>query len=561
MNKPQATIQANLGTSELAVLIKNHGFIPLWDRSEPNDKATQESWINRSQIIVNELCAELGVQTRIPKKGELPFEFIKLTERLFHVYEQEPKKWKNRLYPSRLIGIIEKAREKFDIANVDVFVTKQNPIHESDSFFLFKILQKWFEEEQEIRLQSKPIPDTINLRKDVDDLSDYYYKQIQALDPTQVILISRKGGTGAMINALNQQVALSSIDRKIILIDPELVVDKVLSGEPSPCKLTSYWKYIRIQKYEAIGQLLERWDFDGAKVILEEWKRYLDELISLNVIDREISKSKSLLDKNLKILDLTCAYFNLDSSGTISGKVNKKRANLGIFNYFQYTDYARLLNLHAQCSIYWKINQVANFLFRLASFYEEVLHYLIENLDGIKYFDKENHLNDWYLKPNLKKQKEQLWLKFKELETKIYPDSKIADWDDNYKKLKLSGRYSKRNFLEALVNLTGKPKKIEIWQEINDNFNKLDYWISLRNKVTHSAEGASKAGMVNLFQKDRSSKDEKALIACKRDEILPVINSIKQKVQELVKDNSKFDSNYFIYDEVRKQVIEDLMNN
>lgn len=565
MNKPKATIQVNLGTSDLAVKIEDRGFIPLWDRSEPNDEATQESWRNRSQIIVEQLCCELDVETRIPKGRQLPFEFIKLTQKIADVYKDKDKseKWQDRLYPSRLLGIIKKAQEKFEISEVTVFVTRQEPIHESDSYFLFEILEKWVKEKTGITITPAFIPSNIDLRKDVDELSDYYYKQIQAIDTQKVILISRKGGTPAMINALNQQIALSSIDRKIILIDPQLDVDRVLAGEPSPCQLASYWKYIRNQKYEAVQQLLERWDFDGARVILERWQKYLGELIDLGVVDRELKKNKSFIDKNTKILDLTCAYLNLDSAGTLSGKkINPKRKDYGIFNNFEYEDSDRLLNLYAQCQIFWDINQVANFLFRLASFGEEVLHYLITNLDGIKYFDKEHNPNDWLLKPRLRDRNEQLWLEFQRLEIENNSFTKIAEWRDNHKKFRLPGRFSKRNFLEALINVRGKSEEIKTWKDLSDNFQSLDYWISLRNKVTHSAEGASKAGMAQMLQKDRNpeSQDEKALNACKRDDILPTIEKMKEQTQRLSKQRYQFDSDFFIYDEVRTQVIEDLIN-
>jgi hypothetical protein len=582
MNKPQATIQANLGTSDLAVLIENHGFLPLWYRSEPSENETQESWVNRSQIIVNKLCSELEVETREAQGRKIPFEFIKLTEKLFHAYKQEPDKWKNRLYPSRLLGIIEKAQEKFDISQINVFVTKQEPLFESDSLFLFEILHKWFKEEKAIELKPKFIPGTIDLSKDADSLSDYYYKQIQDIASTEIILISRKGGTPAMINALSQQIALSSIDRKIILIDPEFVVDKVLSGEPSPCKLTSYWKYIRIQKYETVQQLLERWDFDGAKVILKKWQEYIKDLIDLGVIDKEIQNNNSFLLKNFKVLDLTCAYFNLDSSGSSSYKI-KKNEDLGIFSDFEYKDSDRLPNLYAQCLIFGEINQVANFLFRLACFGEEVLHYLIENLDSAKYFDKKKHPDNWVLRYNLKNIQHDLWLNFRELEEKTNFTKTFENWLKECNTYKLSSRYSQRNFLEALIKYKGDKKKINLWNEICDDLEKIDYWVDLRNRLTHSAEGVSKEGMSKIFQKDLrdfekakadADKKEKQVDynnypsinknvswACKRDEILNLMRNIKQNAEKLGNYNSRFDSDYFIYDEVRKQVIEDLMSN
>jgi hypothetical protein len=563
MNQPQAVIQVNLGTSDLAVLIKNYGFIPLWDRDEINDKAKQEIWKNRSLIIVDKLCPELNVQIYEKKGNQRPFKFIELTEKLFQAYEKEPEKWGDRIYPSRLLGVIEKAKETFEVSEINVFVSKQEPLHESDCWFLFKILQKWFKEKKDLELKAKFIPEDINLSLGFDRLSEYYYKEIKNVDTTKIILISHKGGTPNMTNALKQQIALSSIERKIILIDPELVVENVLDGKPSPCKLTSYWKYIRIQKYEAVEQLLNRWDFDGAIQILKDWQNYLNFLLEHKVIDENLEQSSELIRLVLQKLEIARNFFNLDNSWKLDFEILPDD-DLGSLQKLK-SDYNKVLNLYTQCLIFWELNQVANFSFRMSSFCEEILHELFQEL-GKKYFNKKDYPHNWFITKSEVESK--LWQLFEDLEASSNQNTQSTN--KNLKKksgYKLLGRFSKRNFVEALIQFRDRNKEKTSWQKIANSLKKLDYWIDLRNRLTHSAKGFSKNSMADLLEKDRDrynqkDKDEMVIRACKPNEILNELTNIMQNMGELLNQSYSpyigLKEPHYIYSEAKQWVLKKL---
>jgi hypothetical protein len=513
--------------------------------------------------------AELNVQMREPRGTQLPFEFVDLTENLWQAYQDEPEKWRERLYPSRLLGVVEKAQAQFDVKDIKVFVTKQEPIHESDSFYLFNILKQWFEDCEDIRLTSELIPATINPSRDADELANYYYKQIQAIDRQDILLISRKGGTPAMSNTLNQQVILSSIERKIILIDPQLAVDRILSGQVSNCELTSYWKYIRVQKYEAVKQLLERWDFDGAIEILKDWQKYLKFLIEQEVIDRDIENSSELIRLVLQRLDIGRTYFNLDSDldRSLSYRI-ASGDDLGNIKEIK-DQYSKVLNLYTQCIILWDLNQVANFSFRMSSLCEEILHDSLDNLGAAKYFNKQQYPHDWYI---TKSQVEStLWNTFYQLEIQANPHTQLNYWKWNEKpSYKLPGRFSKRNFLSALIEFRGNSTEQTAWQAIENHLIQLDYWIDLRNSLTHSAQGFSKKSMAdslahdrNLYQRgDRDRTAERANSACKRDDILPTLTSMMTQMSVLLgRDVSPYiglQEPYYIYSDIKQWVLDKL---
>jgi len=85
-------------------------------------------------------------------------------------------------------------------------------------------------------------------------------KLLAVYEKDEAILVSIKGGTPQMQTALRLQAVASTISKQLF-IDPQLSVKNILHGQPSPCQLTAYWKYMRNQNYKTVETLLERWDF------------------------------------------------------------------------------------------------------------------------------------------------------------------------------------------------------------------------------------------------------------------------------------------------------------
>ena len=128
---------------------------------------------------------------------------------------------------------------------------------------------------------------------------------------------------------------------------------------------------------------MKNWDFNGARTILEDWQQYVNQINSLisenntDKIDTDINDRK--IKNIITLIDVTIGYFNLDSSGTSRYKKNNrsKSDEIQLFLDKINQNYDKLLNLYTQCRIFWEIDQVANFLGRMSTFCEEVLHYLI----------------------------------------------------------------------------------------------------------------------------------------------------------------------------------------
>ncbi|MBL1208385.1 hypothetical protein [Geminocystis sp. GBBB08] len=572
LQKDKAVLVANIGTSDLEIYLKDekqdYGYIPLWDRNQPNNAEDQhelteqeiKNWNQRASLIKDILCRELDVSTR-EGKG-LPFEFVELTQKIKEVYNQNKETWEKRIFASRLLGIVQEVQNSFALEKILIFVSKQNPIFESDTLHLFDILQKWFQDKYQIQLIPKYIDQDINLSRDQDALFEYYYKVFKSFSLDYTILLSLKGGTPAMQTALRTQSITISVERPIILVDTELYIKRVFSGQPSPAYFTSYCNYIKTQKYESVRQLLARWDFDGAMTILEDWKKYINNLIRQNIVDQDIKNNKSFLESIIKVLDITVGYFNLDSSGQSRFKI-KPQDDLGVLNNIKH-DYDCILNLYTQCRIYWEINQVANFLARMTSFCEEILHFLIKKLDGEKFFDKQQYPDDWYLdKRKFTNNSSQLWQYFSQLERET--SRTFNNWNFDLKpKYKLSGRFSKWNFVSALIRYRNYDEEKTSWGKITDSLNKLDYWIDQRNKLIHSAEGVSKANMSKLLENDREQQDENALNACKRDEILSKMTTITIEMRKILKlpetNYIALDQSYYIYSDVKEWIINKLRN-
>ena len=269
-----AILIANIGTSDLAVKIEEY-FIPVgFDRSEPNinidDPALtddQKDMWNEQKLrhffVTDSLCQELDVKVNLDNPRN-PFSFLELTEKLLNAYEKDEEKWHSRIRPGRISGVIKTAVEKFKVKDIYIFVTRQEPLHPQDSIYLFQILQKWFKKQDNIHLIPEIIPTDIPA-VDLDKLLNYYYSVfVKYISSDRELLISLKGGTPQMKTAISMQAFASSINKQIF-IDPILSPAKILAGEPSECELTSYWRYMRNQKYQDVKVLLEkRWDFDGA---------------------------------------------------------------------------------------------------------------------------------------------------------------------------------------------------------------------------------------------------------------------------------------------------------
>ncbi|MGB3401196.1 MAG: hypothetical protein WBA77_00735 [Microcoleaceae cyanobacterium] len=509
------TLIANIGTSDLAVKI-DHYYIPIgFDRSEPNidqsdlnedEKAIWEQELRQS-YITEILCPELNVSVRENRKtSKKIFSFLELTEKLFQAYEQDELTWHSRLRPGRIWGVIQTAQQQFNVQEINLFVTQQQPPHPSDSIYVFKILQKWFLKEHNLRLIEQQIPPETPAN-DADQLLNFYYNFfIHQVKEDQPLLVSTKGGTIQMKTALTMQSIASAVTQKLF-IDPKLSIKKLLAGEPSQCQYTSYWRYMRSQKYRDIQILLERWDFEGASQLLTQWKKSLS-FLQKYIDDSDLTRNHHLIQQVISALTVGNYCFNLDWK-TIKN-TPKLTHNISQRIVKEATQNDQLLNIYTQCRIYEELNQMTSFLTYISSFYEGVLE-------------------------------------------------KIADQIG--KRQEFRGLSSRRKKLDFINQQVERYKKVDSndWLAVKQSLKSLDYWCSQRNKLIHGAEGISQAMMKKLYDSPERDKN-----ACSPNKIIEVMTQILESNLSLIKpEYRKFvgkNAQYYIYSGIKEWSMNQLMN-
>ncbi|MEO1257051.1 MAG: hypothetical protein AAFY41_19530, partial [Bacteroidota bacterium] len=239
----------------------------------------------------------------------------------------------------------------------------------SDTIHAFDVMKLWLETENpdwftdtkpKLTLNKSPI--TFKAIEE-DRLFDYYQTLFQNFDSEKVLYVSVKGGTPQMQTALKIQ-AIASNTKAQIFLSPQPKALRILAGEPSDCIPTAYWRYQQGQIYRSIHLLLQRWDFDGASVLLKEWKSTLIALIKNGVMDDQhiLKSQQEKVEKVLLWLELAVAHFNLDKD-----KVTALAA--GDTQLMSLADQlSKPENLYAQCKIYYELRRISHLLSHLGSF-------------------------------------------------------------------------------------------------------------------------------------------------------------------------------------------------
>ncbi|MEG4022486.1 hypothetical protein [Microcoleus sp. S13C4] len=536
-----AILIANIGTSDLTVKIDDY-YIPVgFDRNEPNidesglteDEKTVWDAQLRQSYIISELCPELGVTVTENRNGQKSFSFRELTQKLLAAYENDATgKWHDRIRPGRIWGVLQTATQdpNFQVKKAYIFVTDQPEFildpksgqekfnflgYPSDSIHLFSILKKWFQQEMpDLELIDKIIPKPIPA-VDRDELLNYYYQFFfQHIRSEQTILIAIKGGTPQMQLALTMQAIASSVTNQLF-INPQLSVKNILNGKASECDFASYWRYMRSQKYQDVKIILEsRWDFRGAISILDKWLATL-KFLKPYINDPKLSASNELLSRIVKTLEVGDYCLNLDiqtakiflkDNPQLASKLSKKLVK-------QVSNYDSLLNLYSQCCIYYNLDQIANFLSRMSSFYEGVLEETAKKLEI--YRDFPNRTN----------------------------------------------RFEKRSFIGGKVQYRNKISEIEAWEEILLLLKSFDYWCDRRNELIHHGKGMSKERMKSLYPQAKAENSD----SCPPDRIIEHMAKILTSNLGIVKPEYlhqfvRTSTHHYIYSEVKDWAIAQLLH-
>ncbi|TVQ42976.1 MAG: hypothetical protein EA365_13675 [Gloeocapsa sp. DLM2.Bin57] len=577
-----AILIANIGTSDLAVK-RPEGFLPIgFDRNERcidyNDLTDQEKtfWSNREQNIL-ELCSKTKLNSIIEKNGKKLLSFRILTHRILEIYQQEDKveALSELISPVRILGVIQKAYHEFDVRKAYLFVTNQEPEQEQDTIYLFAILKIWLNRDlPDLELIKVELPKSFQ-PIDQDALLNYYYNFFLDLQTTitadEVILVNTKGGTPQMQNALKlQSVAIGK--QKLLFIDPILSIKQIIAGQPPQCNLTSYWQYLRQQKYQTVQQLLKRWDFDGAIDILDSWQKVLSFLQSHQVIDVEkVSKSNELVKAVISVLNTGRSLLDCDVEAGRKSLNQLPEAYINqvtkIQEFISPEKYDNIFNLYTQIMIYCELNKVGNILTVLASFYDVVLTELIKLSGGNKYLNNYDKLKLEFLKQDLGED--------------FYQQNLNVINQLNSRKILDS--YSKKQFIGLLVKYRQENKNLQDldnWEQeliplpegtlprrdqqvkgLKGLLRTLDYWMDQRNQLIHEGRGFAIDSISELNQ-IRSNT------GCAYESIPEVLQIIMNhpllKLKNYYKKQFINTKQYYIYSEVRDwaitHLLEDLKN-
>ncbi|GAB4290286.1 MAG: hypothetical protein Fur0025_25030 [Oscillatoriaceae cyanobacterium] len=541
---------ANIGTSDLAVKLDIDGhpyYLPIDFLAEPNlpqkvaelSPELQAIWNSQSQHLQSLLYPELGLASTKQRSRDI-------TQLLLKNYEH----WQSRLSFVRIFGVINQAKA-LDATKAYIFVTDQKGEkmpngHDKDTIFLYQLLERWLQDKNlGLTLVAKTVPGDKNAN-DLESMLDFYETALADIRQTDdqddcLFLVSIKGGTPAMGTALQLQ-AMDAGFKKIVFLDPQLSLPLVLAGKPSGCKLTMYWGQLHAQKYRTLHLLLDRWDFDGAITVIKDWQKTIS-VLPPEVASNQISELSERQTTAIHALQLASCLFNFDRLG--AQNILSQHQDISSLSYLE-TDYESWLNLLSHCQIYWNLEQMANFLWCLSSFWEDVLNYLIEKLNGSRYFF--GNLDDWQLD---KSQLEpELW--------KFLPkkDSKLNNWDfaqDGYYSLRMK-RITKRYLVRGMVdqqNPNSAAGKI-----LDDCLKALNYWVDKRNDLIHRVKGASKQTMREMLATDRAAKNGEAKIACDVDNLVVTMKTLSKAVFDLLElpphptVSPEDDSPAYIYSEI-----------
>ncbi len=549
-----AILIANIGTSDLAVQIQDFEYyIPVNLAEEPNeiseDLTEDEKFIweknIREDFIANVLCKELDVEVKPKGQGRPLYSFRELTEKLLAAYQQNPETWHERIRPGRIWGVIHSAIEEFSARKINIFVSDQDPPQHQDTCFLFEIIQMWSKrhlQREDIVFLKRMIPKEIPLKQQDLLLNEYYRFFVDQVDPSEIVLVSIKGGTPQMQTALRLQSITADLPN-LLFLDPLLSKRKVLLGEPSLCNRTSYWQYQRTQKYRVVMQLLERWDFSGAIQVLKGWRSILTFQIDQKVLKRELVRSsKESIEAIINGLTLADALINLDLD---SGKdYSSNDDNFPAIDLSQ--PHSILLNLYTQCRIYQDTEQIAHFLSRIASCCEEMLEILAEKLGGKRYTNK-GIVNVNEMQKNLSSGL-----------SEFIDDLDFSRQNHQYK---VFSRKSKRAFVEILIQIrqnlnSASPQELQNWRECAGNLEKLEYWIRKRNELLHDSHGFSKKKIHQLNQEREENACDYHQITMVMAHILtsPLLQLPKQDKQRFIEGED-----YYLYTDLRNWVKEKLL--
>jgi hypothetical protein len=556
------TLICNLGTSDLDLEVDG-SFYPTDNRNEPNEYIPPEcsTWKDRREYIRNFFCAEIGYQP--PDKGSF---FKMLTKELKGIYAEQPDKFHSRIRCSRIQGVVDRAYREFGIKKAYFFITDQSSEMEpdgqaDDTCYLFEILKLWFSRERP-EIELVPIIVKVPLI-DQDQLLDFYYQELNKLEDFDLLLVNIKGGTGLMQNALQ----FSAVTKKVLLVEPIRNIKDVMAGKASQVKFTSYFKYSVNQRNRLVKQLLDRWDFDGARVILESSLKQLREIEKYT----QSGYRSDDLSQVLAAIKFCASLLSCDGKGAIKAlEQYQSLKNLPGFQVVCSGKEDMLQDLYVQCKINYDQELNADFLWRMSLFYEMLLKKFADDW-GAKVLRSSYQAPSKGCKRCVYFSNTSNFKNLFEQEFRNFFDKPETLYGESYR---LERRVDLRIFLETVWKYDQQKTKLLLgftpdWETMKTLFKQLDYWSEKRNQLIHEGNGMSKEGMKKTLETDREAEKKHtnsrlvALDACEPKDLLKTMANLyrtasQMKIAGLKGSESFKQDGYYVYEEVRAWILQKL---
>ena len=554
---------ANIGTSDIAVKVGDY-FLPIgFDRSEPNlvepDVETVEGafWHNRRTHLSQFFEQQLNLH---PKAR-----FRDVTKALLSAYQQDPDTWHRRIVVGRIRGVIHSVLNSHTPVKAHLVLTDQPETekcgHPTDTVHAFELIKAWLQREEPSLFEDSGqklslVKRTIDFSAvDEDRLHGYFYELFQGFEPDETIYLSVKGGTHQMQQALKMQ-ALASNTKAQIFVSPKPVVADILAGKPSDCYRVSYWRYQQNQKHQAAALLLNRWDFDGAAVLLADW---LATLQSLEIdAEDDLPRYKVRLSQVIKGLKMSVARMNLDTEA--AKELARSSEQLTQFSH----RFNALENLYAQCRIHFEQEQVSNFLFFLGAFYEATQIAMIKALGGWQYVKRKKNGSEVSIEAIRAHAAQR-----KGTASLVAAIQKYLPKDQQSlgKKLSLGNRYKRQTYIAGLHSFRYGDTADDAVPAI-DGWHRLSFWYDVRNKLVHGAEGINKNRLFEVYTTEVDERERQEIEInkqksppCSPDDILPTMQTILREIkraEEKPVDNAQ--NEFALYGCIREWAISSLAN-
>ena len=574
---------ANLGTSDISVKIDGY-YIPCVNRDEPNmvspdpkNVAKVQTWENSPTLISDYF--EQNFQIISPKqrsenpnkRPKIKINFREITKALAGNYDQLA----NIIRIDRILGVIKKSAEISKAFAPDqslkiyLFLTDQSPVDLLDTLYAYSIVEKYLNNLPQDYLVSDwelnkiIIPQDIPVaQQDEDKILNFYLEKVSEFYQKQeLVLFSIRGGTPFMQTGLRLTAFAMGL-RQQVFIEPQLNAERVLMGEPSECRLISYWRSQKQRELQTIKKLLERWDFDGVRVILGDWRKNLKSLQTIDLPDSDkLSESLGIVDAMERETQMALDCWQLDfgdARSKAAGLANEEKRDqylelIGEPSVSQLTPNQLLLfNLYAQSKISFECNEIVRFIYGFSTFHE------VSQLESIVKLSPADSLQEGDWGYNLvfehwsRSQKENMKKELrKKLEKRLDISEKEAEAE--VKKfhcfIPLKNRIIRSCVIGALTNALTNPENKKF--STIEFFNNLDFWYDKRNKLVHAGDGISQERIITLhLERDQEKYKE----ASRYDSIIVKMQKILIRLYGESLFKSKNLDGYFIYDQVRDSI-------